>query len=117
MKLIPNWMKSARTASTVGIYLLPDRLVAIDENNLTVVLQRPIENKEPVSAALRAFINDNNWSGRRLNFVLSQSWFQLNVIDKPSMSEGEIYEAVAMSRVQGKAFHQTYEVLEAESSE
>lgn len=94
MELIPKWLKPAKASSTVGIYLANNCLVAVDEQFPEHVIQRPITTGEALDLALRAFINEQSWGGRRLHLALSSQWYQYQAIEKPTMPEEDLAQAL-----------------------
>lgn len=94
MQLLPNWLKPARTSSAVGIYLTPTSLLAIDELNPTAVIEHSLGQGEAVSAALRIFIEQQHWQGRRLCLVLSRHWYQQTQLEKPAIPDDELGQAL-----------------------
>ncbi|MBM7454769.1 MSHA biogenesis protein MshI [Oceanisphaera litoralis] len=94
MGLISRWFKPARASSSVGVYLTPHCLVAIDERQPQQPVRREVGNGEPLIQALRALLNEQQWQGRRLHLVLSRYWYQQSQLDKPAMPDNELAQAL-----------------------
>ncbi|WP_319781357.1 MSHA biogenesis protein MshI [Oceanisphaera sp. IT1-181] len=94
MELLPRWLKPARATSAVGIYLTPTRLLAIDEGDPTVVLERSVGQGEAVSVALRAMIEEQAWQGRRLSLALNRHWYKQTQMEKPAIPDEELAQAL-----------------------
>ena len=94
MELLPRWLKPARVASAVGIYLTPTSLFAIDEQDTAVVIERAIGQGETVPVALRAMLEEQSWQGRRLSLALNRSWYQQTQLEKPAIPDEELAQAL-----------------------
>lgn len=94
MELVPNWLKPSRATSAVGLYITPTHLLAIDELKPTEVLERAVGKGESVPAALRAFIEEQKWQGRRLSIALNRQWYKQSQIEKPAMPDEELAQAL-----------------------
>lgn len=94
MELLPKWLKPARASSAVGIYLTPSNLLAIDERDPTVVVERSVGRGETVSVALRAMIEEQAWQGRLLSLALSRHWYKQTQMEKPAIPDEELAQAL-----------------------
>ncbi|WP_417614495.1 MSHA biogenesis protein MshI [Oceanisphaera sp.] len=94
MELIPSWLKPARASSAVGIYLTSNTLLAVDELNPLMLIERPLASGETVTAALRALLDEQQWLGQRLHIALSRQWYKQTQIEKPAMPDDELQQAL-----------------------
>lgn len=94
MELIPSWLKPARATSAVGIYLTSTCLIAVDDKEPSNTVQRNVSQGEAIASSLRAFVDEQQWHGRRLHLVLSRDWYQQHGIDKPAMPPEELQQAL-----------------------
>lgn len=94
MELIPSWLKPARASSAVGLYLTSDMLLAVDELQPLVLIERSIASGETVTTALRALIDEQQWQGRRLHIALNRRWYKQTQIEKPAMPDEELQQAL-----------------------
>lgn len=94
MAFLSHWFKSAKTSSSVGVYLTQNGLFAIDEQQPQHVVQRPIGGTESPASALLALIGEQGWQGRRLHLALSRHWYQQTQMEKPLMPDEELSQAL-----------------------
>ncbi|MBO1518756.1 MSHA biogenesis protein MshI [Oceanisphaera pacifica] len=94
MELVPNWLKPRRTASAVGLYITSTHLIAIDEHAPLDVRERDINKGETIIMALKAFIDEQQWQGRRLFIALNRHWYKQTQIEKPAMPDEDLAQAL-----------------------
>ncbi|MGO1246802.1 MAG: MSHA biogenesis protein MshI [Oceanisphaera sp.] len=94
MELVPNWLKPRRTATAVGVYITPTHLMAIDELLPLEVQERAINKGDTMITALKALITEQQWQGRRLFIALNRHWYKQTQIEKPTMPDDELAQAL-----------------------
>lgn len=94
MRLTFNWFKKAHPTSMLGVYLMQDQILVVDEQVQTQVYQRTIAGHETPEAALVAFIEQQQWQGRGIRLALGRGWYQQLQLSKPKLPDEELPQAL-----------------------
>ncbi|PSJ47756.1 MSHA biogenesis protein MshI [Zobellella endophytica] len=94
MSLGFTWFKSVKPTSSVGLYLMQDRILAVDELTPQQLVPREIAAGENAPQALAAMLHEQRWQGRRLHIALGRHWYQQVQLEKPAMPEEELARAL-----------------------
>jgi MSHA biogenesis protein MshI len=97
MRLSFNWFKKAKSGAALGVYLMQDRILVVDESDPTRAYQKAIASHETADAVLAALIEEQQWQGRGLRLVLGRSWYQQLQLPKPKLPDSELPQGLPWS--------------------